>query len=260
MTFVGPNWQIVNWREDYDPSKGDSFSTVHEGTEAAMRGIKATLRHERPDLTTSVESTDQPLWQCVVRSSEDTSGGVVDAVTTWEILSNDINKSIYESNKALAAGNDNIKEVREGLKNDDTFFVIAAKFTGTDDQKRFAYDLLVLLQKGVTDFLVSQFVLRRTLIVASSYQIANAFLGIDRVWSGTQISDIEPIPPTILFTLGAIPNPDVPPTIGGVQYYRVGWLKKSPTIMQIPNGKYQIHQEWWLGTPAYFLYDTYVPS
>jgi len=209
MTGLGPTDTITHQRESYDPLRGDGIIEIHEGTEAAMRGIKNALRVAAPFWNVEVEDTEEPVWRCVIRSPDEIAGGESQAVTMWEIWSNEINKSIYENPRTFKTLDENIIAIKEGLKNNSSQYDITDKFVGSANQIEVAAELLLHLQKGVTDYLDTQFVLRRTITTSATYKNKVPMSNINRVWSRDQLINTESIPTDILFSLSTIPNPAV---------------------------------------------------
>jgi hypothetical protein len=81
----------------------------------------------------------------------------------------------------------------------------------------------------VEAFPVSQYVLRKTLIVPSNTNLRPALENVGKIFTTTnQLKTSESIPTTLLFVL-----PE------GV------WLKRTPTVQQITSDKWQALQEWW---------------
>jgi len=77
-------------------------------------------------------------------------------------------------------------------------------------------------------FLVSQWVLRRTTVIAANSTIKPALRNINKVFTTQQLRDIEGVPGTIRFDL---PEGE--------------WLKRTPTFEQTAADKWTIKQEWW---------------
>jgi hypothetical protein len=95
---------------------------------------------------------------------------------------------------------------------------------GDTDAEEFA----LLIRAGTTSYTLSQIVVQRTMTVAPSYAGAAAMTNVNRIYTKAGLTTAESIPNTIVFSL-----------LAG-QY-----LKRTPTITQQPNGRYQINNEWW---------------
>lgn len=84
------------------------------------------------------------------------------------------------------------------------------------------------LSRGETSYVVSQWVLRHSLVVAANTSIKPTITNIDKVYTTAGLQSAEAIPATIKFDL---------PT--------GQWLKKAPTVEQESADKWRITQEWW---------------
>ncbi len=90
---------------------------------------------------------------------------------------------------------------------------------------RFYYTALL---NNVTTFVWSQFVLRHVNVVAPGSSVKPSYKNVLKFYTAEQLKAAERIPATIQFELPVGP-----------------WLKQTPTLEQLPSGKFQITQEWW---------------
>src|SRR5439155_22894384 len=110
----------------------------------------------------------------------------------------------------------------------------------------------------VHTFSASEYVLRRTQVVARRSQIEVGFTGIGNIWSTDQLENIEQPPAELVFSISKIPPPA--PIEDFPDLYKIGWLKKSPEVMIASRNRLQLHQEWWFGYWSTYLYDPYTPA
>lgn len=229
---------------NYDPGRGETRHEIFDGTFEACIARAIALRNLRPDLAVTAEPSDGSLWRVTERSA-DWGESAAAATTVWELLGNEVHKDIYEHPRSLSIDPRVVAQVRGEV----------AKYDGQGPLPTFAGDptgnadlLFTLLLKGTNAYLTSQYVLRRTEIVSSKYQVKVAFNQIDSIWSSAQIVTVEAPPAELLFSISNIPIPD------SQSGYQWGWLKKSPTVMQASGNRFQITQEWWLEQWSTYLY------
>ncbi len=240
-TCIGTPIDTVGPSLNYDPVRGESLIQPFEGTLEACLAKAIDLRNIRPDLAFVLEPADGPAWRIVVRSPDFTDGDA-QATVQWELLGNEIHKDLYEHPRSLQIGEANLRTIRNAIADPqpDTAPTLAGD----------ALTLYTLLLKGTNAFLTSQYVLRRTQIVSSRYQVRVAFNQIDYVWTTAQIVNVEAPPAALLFSIIEIP---IPASQAGYQW---GWLKKSPTVQQASGNRFQITQEWWLEQWSTYVYGT----
>ena len=162
----------------------------------------------------------------------------------WTLQGNDLEKSLWEHPKVVAvldamddAGLAQFRQDIAAALEKHTPPSLAS-FSSNATLVAFYRELL----RGTESFNVSQYVLRHTQTVPPNSNVKPSLTNVGKVFSTTLLSTAESIPGTILFTL-----PDG------------SWLKRTPTVEQTGNGKFQITQEWWHAI-AYspFLYETAV--
>jgi hypothetical protein len=99
----------------------------------------------------------------------------------------------------------------------------------TDPTQQEMINLLVnQMSLGVEAFTVSQYVLRRVLIIAANSSIKPSLEHVGEIYRTAELVQAEAVPGTIRF--------DLP------EGY---WLKRTPTVDQMSLDKWQITQEWW---------------
>ncbi len=169
-----------------------------------------------------------PMAECVMTAPDAQDGAESNAeteiTTIWTVAGNDIEKDI-ESHPAwiglAQSSRENLRDFKNGSKKEGDV-VLAEGDADADEFK-------ALIKAGTTSYTISQIVVQRTMTVAPTYSAGAASMtNVNRIYSKSGLTTAESIPDTIFFSL-----------LAG-QY-----LKRTPTITQQPNGRYQITNEWW---------------
>jgi hypothetical protein len=176
--------------------------------------------------------------------AESTQPADVPLADTWELVGNDLEKDLWELPKVINALAPFVISDRRQIKadveawlagtlvvngipvTDWTDFCTRSEFT--QSQNDVLTDLVTDRIRGVEAWTVSQWVLRRTLIIAANSTIKPALADVGRVRSTTTLKAEENIPSTVKF--------DLPEGF---------WLKRTPTFTQTAADKWTISQEWW---------------
>ena len=155
-----------------------------------------------------------PMSECVMTAPDAQDGADASAeteiTTTWTVAGNDIEKDLESHANWLTlaeAERESLREYKAGSKKE------SEVTTTTTNGANFK----TLIKAGTTSYTISQIVVQRTMTVGPGYAGAAAKSNINGIYSAT-----------IVFTL-----------LSG--YY----LKRTPTITQQPNGRFQITNEWW---------------
>lgn len=225
------------------------------------RGIPAAIRQKMQEavsagLQCSLEPNDEGGYDTLSASYgvdlyDSTNAALADQ---WTLQGNDLEKSIWEhvAFKAELAKITDLKHLAQFKK--DIADLVNGEFDEEDEvtpasliPAGYSISSTVIesfvrsLLAGVDSYLVSQYVLRHTVTVASGSSIRASYTGVGYVYSTAQIVAIENIPNNLIFSL-----PE------GV------WLKRTPTVDQVTYDRWQITQEWW-HADAYdpFIYTPY---
>ena len=166
-----------------------------------------------------------PMSECVMTAPDAQDGADPSAdteiTTTWTVAGNDIEKDLESHPNWLDLAETErelLREYKDGTKKE------SEALTTTTHGNNFK----TLIKAGTTSYTMSQIVVQRTMTVGPGYAGAAAMTNINRIYSQTGLTAAEGIPLTIVFTM--LPG-----------YY----LKRTPTITQQPNGRFQITNEWW---------------
>ena len=168
---------------------------------------------------------DGPMSECVMTAPDAQDGADASAeteiTTTWTVAGNDIEKDLESHANWLSmdeAEREALREYKAGSKKE------SEVETTTTNGSNFK----ALIKAGTTSYTISQIVVQRTMTVGPGYAGAAAMSNINGIYSASGLSAAENIPATIVFTL-----------LSGF------YLKRTPTITQQPNGRFQIPNEWW---------------
>jgi len=166
-----------------------------------------------------------PMSECVMTAPDAQDGADASAeteiTTTWTVAGNDIEKDLESHTYWLSmteTERELLREYKAGSKKE-------SEVTTTTTH---GANFKTLIKAGTTSYTISQIVVQRTMTVGPGYAGAAAMSNINGIYTATGLSNAENIPATIVFTL-----------LSG--YY----LKRTPTITQQPNGRFQITNEWW---------------
>lgn len=249
----GKNLILKSRRPSFDPARGIFVTEVWQGTEAAINGLIASLR---PYQTWEINDSNAPIFEVTIRSPEMPESDQDDALITWEMIGNDLQKDIYEHPNALACDEGDIRKIRNAMNssNSETSPAFTGGTTGSlaqiEARRLAAISLYLLVLKGTTAYLTSQYVLRKTEVVSTGRQIALGYQNVNRIWSSASINNAEGTPSPIDLSIAQI-EAIKPQDQNG---YAWGWLKKNPTLQQISGGKWQLTKEWWLEQWSVFIY------
>jgi hypothetical protein len=260
LRVIGPNPTLTSWRLEKDPTTGFKSVYTWEGSRAAIFGLATLVTSDQKYV---IDDTDKPIYRLIISSPDSGAPDVEnDYVLEWELLGNDVEKSIYEhpnarvlGDKMLTAIKIAIKEVEDAaLLNSSTVYAenetnLAAIAVLLGVSSANALLLFRLIVKGTTSFVASQYVLRRTQTISSRGQVTFSFSNVDKIHTAAQVLASELVPAEVQFSIAAIPEPTAQTG------YSWGWLKKTPTIAQAAGRRFQCVQEYWLEQWSTFLYD-----
>lgn len=156
-------------------------------------------------------------------------------VDRWTLEGNDLEKSILEHPDVLAAFPDTDPQARANLRADldevmsgDKTVQAMLDATTVPEQQEMINQLVNQMALGVEATTVSQYVLRRVLVIASNSSIKPSLEHVGEIYTTAELVAAEAVPATIRF--------DLPEGF---------WLKRTPTVDQMSLDKWQITQEWW---------------
>ena len=220
---------------EQDPELEWSSTTGFRATRK-FRGLKEDILGMVPMLQMAGFSfrispdEDGPMSECVMTAPDAQAGADASAETEltplWTVAGNDIEKDLESHPKWIdlaVSTRENLRDFKNGSKKEGDVVVAEADLTSSD-----AADFYDLIKAGTTSYTISQIVVQRTMTVSPSYAGAIAMTNVNRIYSKAGLTSAESIPGTIVFSLLA-------------GYY----LKRTPTITQQPNGRFQITNEWW---------------
>jgi hypothetical protein len=215
---------------EYDPEIEWSSANGYRATRK-FRGLKSDILGQVPAMRQAgytfriTPDEDGPFAECTMTAPDAQDGADSSAetelTTTWTVAGNDIEKDLESHPNWLNMAETErelLREYKAGSKKESE---VTTTTTHGDNFK-------TLIKAGTTSYTISQIVVQRTMTVGPGFAGAAAMSNINGIYSASGLSAAENIPATIVFTL-----------LSG--YY----LKRTPTITQQPNGRFQIVNEWW---------------
>jgi len=215
---------------EYDPEIEWSSANGYRATRK-FRGLKSDILGQVPSMRQAGYSfritpdEDGPFAECTMTAPDAQDGASPDAeaeiTTIWTVAGNDIEKDLESHPSWLSMAETErelLREYKDGSK----------KESDVTTTTTHGANFKTLIKAGTTSYTISQIVVQRTMTVGPGYAGAAAMSNINGIYSTTGLSTAENIPATIVFTM-----------LAG-QY-----LKRTPTITQQPNGRFQITNEWW---------------
>lgn len=168
------------------------------------------------------------------------------AQPSWQLLGNEIQKSVYESGIALT-GLMTYPSLTADVKNymaaiEQGEFTAADDFRDTLPAGELTYfdPLIGFLTRGQTHFAQGQYVLKRTISISNFY--TGTIPGEDNVEGLLSTAEILslPLPGPIATKIASIPIP------GSHTNYLWSWRQLPSHMVQAANNRVEVSTEWWL--------------
>lgn len=214
---------------EYIPSQGWQAVREWHGSEAAIDGFTSQLvqagyrlrRFRVGGITYGVEARI-PDAQDGSAPPDDPDD---DQLVTWELVGNDLNKDLFNhpNYTALVEVEKLVLEELRNTRNFDNANLSIINPGSTGDKFK------ELLRAGAQSYPVSQYVLRRTGRVGIDWTGQFALTNVGDVYPSTAAMETaEAVPAALKFAL---------PT--------GKWLKRTPSVRQQRDGRWEINNEWW---------------
>lgn len=248
----------------WSKTEGWRSSHVFTGTKDAIdRYIPLAVAAFNPDSLT-VDAEDEGVAKLTLFFGNDNPQAEIPE-TTWELLSNDLEKDnlqhintlafppkvldavVFAVQKYEARSEQNPYTLEQG----ENAITAACNLENPIFNSYLPLLLFDLRSRSQDSFSVDQTVLRKTQVVSSNYPQKLAFIGVGELWLTNDIHTLEGIPNGIQFDILQIPSPI--PREG----FLFSWLKKRPTAVVISQNKVKLEQEWWLEQWSLFDYNAY---
>lgn len=259
MIVVGKHSGLYSTAISKDAQRGKRATQVYTGTLAAMEGIAAQIDRLVPLLEYQIEPVDPPLYRIIIRAPDAQDGSAADVQSTWELLSNAVQKDVFEHPISMALPLNILGDLHAFVDSGKTEIPVWIQFDLPDLAPPDAFSLFDLLDRGTRHYQSHNYVLRHTQTVSEDADIEIAFAHTGLIFTTADISPggtwDQQIPTTLLWsTKNIIPFPftkdDAP------DGYAWGWLKQSPQVDQVAGNKWRIQDEWWFDLWSTFLYPT----
>lgn len=230
---------IKPYEIDFDPVRGLTVNEEYWSAGDNLGGVANTYISKNVAFRWSRSKTRSSI---VGTYSGGQNGLPDNSQASWQLLANEIQKSLYEHPMALA---------------------VEQAFPGTLDKVRRDFDLLsqgeavgspapdpgavatyntliALLRRGTTHFALGQYVLRRTLSVSNFYTgtVPGEDL-VETILSPATVLALDGLSPVISAKIASIP---VPAAHTG---YAWGWRQLPSTIINTANNRSDVNTEWW---------------
>ena len=221
----------LNPRREWDLNNGVQTIRRFVGTaDVVEQKFNEFAASDSPGIDTMEESSNGKDAQLVCRIFEDSgssAGGNTEALNSvWELIATPLYKPIetFTGFNSISATR---KRELEKLARD---LDISIADPSTDPEKR----LYGFYANQTLDFLLTEFRLRKTIILSSRSAITASYTSINKVVS---LATIGP-PTALLGTLTSLPKQD-----GSSGQWE--WLKLAPQLRQVTKRKFQLGYEWW---------------
>lgn len=208
-TWEGPRDDVFDFAKDLAATGGaENINLTDEGPTAKVQATYPDAQDSSIDATQGEDNVE------------------------WELIGNDLEKKL-QTHSDLDPGSD-------ATKITDMAAAVAAAAAGTPLDAGWgaaAQNVYNLLVQGVESYVVTHYVLRKTIKVARDSLVTASLSNVNKVEAPVGV-------PAGLF--------GTPTNQGGT--FTIEWLKKPPSVRYLGKGKFSIQQEWWAGKWSTGLY------
>jgi hypothetical protein len=219
----------------WNPRTGYQQVVLYTGTQSELDSIASVAKANNyshryvPDASGGYSTLE------VTYGAAETQDPTEALADEWSLLGNDLEKSIFEHPSVTSEQDGwtseqklNFKSAVEAASRGDSATTVDMLEELPDGAVQLAESVYEELAKGVEAFPVSQYVLRRSITIASNSTLQPALDNVGKVYSTSGLSASEGVPATLKFSL-----PD------GF------WLKRTPSVEPSGVDKWVITQEYW---------------
>jgi len=225
---------------NYDPQRGYLITIPWESAGNNLNGIANSYQSQR--VAYELEATERKSILTATASGGQL--GIPDLTTdTWQILGNEIQKSLLEHPDVVAAVPSTVRDQ-----------LYKAELAGTDEVSfspplgAYASKVFDRLRRGATHYALGQYVVRHTTNVSNQYGVNVADFNIERIYTTSQLiaettnsnSWIFPMPGRMVYKLQNIVAPTAKTD------YLWGWRKLPSTETTTAGNRVEITTEYWL--------------
>lgn len=237
MTIVGSAYYAIRAQPiSYNPATGKAYGVLYEGPRQFLEAIIPTLDTAYPY---RLDDSQAPLCRLEVHTPD-----AGDVATTWELVGNNIQKSIFEHPRTLALSYSDIELLR-----DKTTSERIANITSLSSlDARWLADILI---RDTDSYTEDQFVFRITQIVPRNSVAVIALNNSQDIYSTSQII-AETGPGAVLLTaLATIDSTPIAVTAG----YAYGWKKSAASFQQVGYNRFATTIDYVQSVWSMYLYD-----
>ena len=263
-------------RRQYSFSKKNGWSTT-ETFEGERKNV-LQLAGRFTNIVDSLDiSTDGPTATMTTRVARDATAPTTpnqnELTTTWELMGQTVSRDISDNPKAAAIQDfrdiahikAQAKKIVDPNLNHTVANALATTLPSTASWSTIHKVLLIKYSLGQENSQTTEWVLRKSQVVNTEYELALATAGIDQIWSSTALFQGETdVPVALVKSVQGIAKSDVTAfgasgdVLNGSGYKWVyGWLKQAPSMVYTTGGMIERSQEWWLNYWFTFDYPLY---
>ena len=263
-------------RRQYSFSKKNGWSTTETYEGERKNVLQLAGRFHR--LVDSLDvSTDGPTATMTTRVARDTTAPTTPnsdgLTTTWELMGQTVSRDIADNPKAatiqefrdIAHIKAQAKKIVDPNASHTAANAIATSLPSGASWSNIHKVLLIKYSLGQENSQTTEWVLRKSQVVHTDYELELATAGIDMIWSTKKLFGGETdVPKALLKSVGNISKNDVTAfgasgdVLQGSGYkWKYGWLKQAPSMTYTTGGMVERSQEWWLNYWFTFDYPLY---
>jgi hypothetical protein len=244
--FVATGLALKSTNRRKNSLDGESRVFVYTGSQLAVRNAYDTI-NTVDYLEVEIDETGAPEYRLIITSPDDST---TNAITNYELVGNELSRSIWESDRARALGVDVIRDIRGRVNRQESG-------TGLNGDALKLYKIAAL---GVDHWEEPQFVYRVTKVVSRKYTLRVAMNNIAKIYKTTQVLNETSPPPGLVFSLSDVAadstaggTNDVPESATDAGWI-YGWFKGTPTVQRAAGYRIAVTTEFKKVQATSFLY------
>ena len=263
-TFKGTvNPQLNSRRYSDDKRNGWTTEEVYEGERENILRLAGRFSVVADQLDINTEGPTATMTARYARDNTQPQNPNNEVIpTTWELLGQSVQRSVDENPKANVIQDfRDIAHIKREAKKlvDPNLSYALTDATGTSLPSGASWGsihkvLLVKYALGQENTITTEWVLRKSQVVTTTYELELATAGIDQVWThGLLLKGETDVPVALVKSVAAVDKStqnafaasgDV---LNGLSYrWNYGWLKQAPQMTYTTGGTVERQQEWWL--------------
>lgn len=227
----------------WDPRDGYRYVDRYTGTDAAM--TSAFNAAQASGYRCRIDRDPNGGYSTLeIEVGRDPAGGTDELSNEWSLPGNDLEKELMDHPDVLLAIQNyygasatpadkiefrrTIDRIISGEAASGTATTFAEQFTGT--HKTTVENLISSLAMRQETYIISQFVLRNTIVVPTNWTGAIDVSNVNKVYTYSELLAAETVDPVLVTSINSLQGQ---------------WLKKTPTYEPAGRDKWRIDREWW---------------